>query len=49
MTRPRVLLDVRVLNTRQPTGLSRYASTLYAHLLRRSNYEYFIADGAAGS
>ncbi|MEO7275245.1 MAG: glycosyltransferase family 1 protein [Vicinamibacterales bacterium] len=49
MTRRRVLLDVRVLNTRQPTGLSRYAATLYEHLLRRNRFEYLIADGAAGT
>jgi glycosyltransferase involved in cell wall biosynthesis len=49
MTRARVLLDVRVLNTRQPTGLSRYAATLYEHLLRRDRYDYLTVDGESGT
>jgi len=48
MTTRRVLLDARVLNTRQPTGLSRYASTLFEHLVRRGRAEYLVADGELG-
>ena len=47
MTR-RVLLDARVLSTRQPTGLSRYAATLFEHLVRRGRCEYLVADGGNG-
>ena len=45
----RVLLDTRVLNTRQPTGLSRYAATLFEHLVGRGRCEYLVADGGSGS
>ena len=45
----RVLLDTRVLNTRQPTGLSRYAATLFEHLVGRERCEYLVADGGSGS
>ena len=48
MTTRRVLLDTRVLNTRQPTGLSRYASTLFENLVRRGRAEYLVADGGTG-
>jgi glycosyltransferase involved in cell wall biosynthesis len=44
----RVLLDTRVLNTTQPTGLSRYAAALFEHLVRRQRFEYLAADGDAG-